>query len=522
MSQHLLKRVLKYSVLGSGIGGSTFYLWKNDWELTSIGVVRFGRAAYVAMRIAVDYKLSLRNQDRSSPAYHELLSQIHLRSALRLRDMVCKNGGVFIKVGQHVGTLDYLLPEEYVSSMKILHNQAPQSKLADLQRVVEEDLGNTIGELFIDFDSEPIGAASLAQVHKATLKDGQVVAVKIQHPKVRARSYVDIKTMELLVRGLAVMFPGFQYLWLAEETRKNLPLELDFLKEGANCETVAKQYKHFSFLKVPKILWNLSSERVLTMEYFEGGKVDDREYMESHGISVNEVSRKLGKLYSEMIFVQGYVHCDPHPGNVLVRNTKAGVDIILLDHGLYQSLTDDFRLHYCKMWMAMINADVEGIKEHATALNAGDFYGLFACMLAARSWSSITSGMRNRKVTEEETDEIKANAAEFLVQISDLLNRIPRQLLLILKTNDVLRGIETSLQTRANATSFINMSRCCVRAVAADRLKNCQSYLETFKVKLGCQWQLCKLGLYKVFLWLQSSFLGSHMFNIRNALLLGR
>ncbi|XP_033735556.1 aarF domain-containing protein kinase 1-like [Pecten maximus] len=522
MSQHLLKRVLKYGVLGSGIGGSTVYLWKNDWELTSIGVVRFGRAAYVALRIGVDYKLSLHNQDSSSPAYRELLSQIHVRSALRLRDMICKNGGVFIKVGQHVGTLDYLLPEEYVGTMKVLHNQAPQSDLTDLQKVVEEDLGKKIGELFIDFESEPIGTASLAQVHKATLKDGQVVAVKIQHPKVKARSYVDIKTMELLVRGLAIMFPGFQYMWLAEETKKNLPLELDFLKEGTNCETVAKQFKHFSFLKVPKIFWNLSSGRVLTMEYFEGGKVDDREYMERHGIPVNEVSRKLGKLYSEMIFVQGYVHCDPHPGNVLVRNTESGVDIILLDHGLYQSLTDDFRLHYCKMWMAMINADVEGIKEHAIALNVGDLYGLFACMLAARSWSSITSGMGNTKITQDETDEIKSYAAALLIQISDLLNRVPRQLLLILKTNDVLRGIETSLQTRANATSFINMSRCCVRAVAADKLQKCHTNLEILKVKLGCQWQLCKIGVYEMFLWLKSSYLGSFIFNIRNAQLLGR
>ncbi|XP_060079733.1 aarF domain-containing protein kinase 1-like [Ylistrum balloti] len=522
MSRHLLKRAVKYSILGSGIGCSTFYLWKNDWELTSIGVVRFGRAACVALRIAVDYKLSLHNQDNTSPAYQDLLSKIHLRSALRLREMICKNGGVFIKVGQHVGTLDYLLPEQYVSTMKVLHNQAPQSDLADLQKVVEEDLGKKIEELFINFESKPIGAASLAQVHKATLRDGQVVAVKIQHPKVRARSYVDIKTMELLVRGLAIVFPGFQYLWLAEETKKNLPLELDFLKEGTNCETVAKQYKHFSFLKVPKILWNLSSERVLTMEYFEGGKVDDREYMKSHGISVNEVSRKLGKLYSEMIFVQGYVHCDPHPGNVLVKKTETGVDIILLDHGLYQSLTDDFRLHYCKMWMAMINADVEGIKEHATALNAGDLYGLFACMLSARSWSSITSGMGNTKITREETDEIKSYAAALLIQISDLLNRVPRQLLLILKTNDVLRGIETSLETRANATSFINMSRCCVRALTADKLQKCHSNLETFKVKLGCQWQLCKIGLYEMFLWLQSSFLGRYIFTIRNAQLLGR
>lgn len=115
-----------------------------------------------------------------------------------------------------------------------------------------------------------------------------------------------------------------------------------------------------------------------------------------------------------------------------------------------------------------------------------------------------------------QTNEIRTNAANFLVQISDLLNRIPRQLLLILKTNDVLRGIESSLRTRANATSFINMSRCCVRALATERLRNCESRLETCKIKLGCQWQLCKIGLYELFLWLQSSALGSFICKVRN------
>lgn len=88
---------------------------------------------------------------------------------------------------------------------------------------------------------------------------------------------------------------------------------------------------------MPKIYWDLTTERVLTMEYCEGGQVNDKAYMEKHGISVEDVSRKLGKLYSEMIFVNGYIHCDPHPGNVLVHKSPSkGTQIVLLDHGLYQ------------------------------------------------------------------------------------------------------------------------------------------------------------------------------------------
>jgi aarF domain-containing kinase len=115
------------------------------------------------------------------------------------------------------------------------------------------------------------------------------VAVKVQHPDVQAHAAVDLKCMEILVKAVAWAFPDFQFMWLAEETKKNLPVELDFLHEGRNCEKMEKMFSKFTFLKVPKIYWDLSTKRILTMEFCEGGKVNDREYMDRHGISVNEV-----------------------------------------------------------------------------------------------------------------------------------------------------------------------------------------------------------------------------------------
>ncbi|KAK3092968.1 hypothetical protein FSP39_009499 [Pinctada imbricata] len=515
MVRQKLWRVIKYGTLLGAIGGTGYVLKQNDWDVATLGVLRFGRAAFAAVRLVVDYKVSLYGIDADTEEYQKVKSEVHLRCALNLRRMCCKNGGAFIKVGQHVGTLEYLLPKEYVDTMKVLHNQAPQSDVKDLYKVFQEDLGLKVDDTFIDFDEEPLGAASLAQVHRATLKDGRVVAVKIQHPKVKAHSYVDIKTMEFLVHAIAWIFPGFQYLWLAEETKRNLPLELDFLHEGRNCERVERLFKHFNFLKVPKIYWDLSSERVLTMEYCDGGKVDDKNYMERQGISVNEVTRDLGKLYSEMIFVQGYVHCDPHPGNVLVRKTGHGTEIVLLDHGLYQTLTDDFRVNYSQLWLSLINSDLDGIKKYSGLLNCGDMYGLFACMLTARSWNSVMSGIDKSQVTEDETNEIKENAAMYLIQISEILNKVPRQMLLIFKTNDVLRGIEYTLEAKANATSFLNMSRCCVRAVASDNLRNCESWTKRFQISAAMHWQLFRLGLYEFFLWFQTTPLGQFLLKER-------
>ncbi|KAK3597878.1 hypothetical protein CHS0354_029458 [Potamilus streckersoni] len=509
---HRVKRILKLLTFGGAVGGTAWFLRENDWEISTVGVMRFGRAALTVLSIVADYKMNLRGPDPNSEEYKKLKSEIHTRSALKLRELCCKNGGAFIKVGQHIGTLEYLLPSEYVKTMKVLHSDAPKSELSDLYKVIEMDLGTKVEEIFTSFSSEPVGTASLAQVHKATLKDGTVVAVKIQHPRVKAHSYVDIKTMEFLINRIAWVFPDFQYVWLAEETKKNLPLELDFLNEGRHCERVARLFKKFTFLKVPRIYWDLSSERVLTMEFCEGGKVDDRQYMKEHNISVNEVTRNLGKLYSEMIFVQGYVHCDPHPGNVLVNKTKQGTQIVLLDHGLYQTLTDDFRVNYSKLWMSLIKADMEGIKTYAMKLNAGNLYPLFACMLTARSWKSISSGIDRIEYTASEEQVIKDNAAQYFIEISEILNRVPRQLLLIMKTNDVLRGIEASLQVRSNASSFINMSRCCIRAVGLDDLRKADGYFTVFKIHINTNWQLCTLSFYEFFLWFQNSLIGQLLF----------
>ena len=119
--------------------------------------------------------------------------------------MCCENGGAFIKVGQHIGALEYLLPPEYVQTFKVLHSRAPQSSLEDLFVVIREEFGRNPADIFLSFDPEPLGTASLAQVHRARLKDGREVAMKIQHPRVKQRSAVDISTMEFLVGCLCLV-----------------------------------------------------------------------------------------------------------------------------------------------------------------------------------------------------------------------------------------------------------------------------------------------------------------------------
>nr|XP_034963816.1 aarF domain-containing protein kinase 1 isoform X3 [Zootoca vivipara] len=374
-----------------------------------------------------------------------------------------------------------------------------------------ESVKSQINELFISFEDAPLGAASLAQVHKAVLQDGRTVAVKVQHPKVQTQSSKDILLMEVLVSAVKQIFPDFEFMWLVEESKKNLPLELDFLNEGRNAEKVAHMLRNFDFLKIPKIYWELSTKRVLFMEFMEGGQVNDKAYMERNCINVNEISYNLGKMYSEMIFVNGFVHCDPHPGNVLVKKcpSTGKTHIILLDHGLYQVLSENFRLDYCRLWQALIKSDMKRVQKYSRRLGAGDLYPLFACMLTARSWESVNRGIDRLPVTKQEDVEIRTNAAMYLPQITKLLNSVPRQMLLLLKTNDLLRGIESALQTRASASSFLNMSRCCIRAVSTHQRSKSDSLYRKAQISISEALSLWQINLYELFLRLKGSQLGN-------------
>ncbi|XP_048803699.1 aarF domain-containing protein kinase 1 isoform X1 [Lagopus muta] len=506
----MARRALKLASLAAAASG--IYLYGNKFmDPNDFGVVRVGRAIATTAVITYDYLTSLRNVPYGSEEYDFLKSQVHLRSAERLRELCCANRGTFIKVGQHLGALDYLLPEEYTRTLKVLHSQAPQSTRQEIEQVIREDLGKEVKELFVSFEDTPLGAASLAQVHKAVLQDGRTVAVKIQHPKVQAQSSKDIFLMEVLLLIVKHIFPDFEFMWLVEEAKKNLPLELDFLNEGRNAERVAQMLKNFDFLKVPRIYWELSTRRVLLMEFMEGGQVNDKAYMEKNGIDVNEISRNLGKLYSEMIFVNGFVHCDPHPGNVLVKKCpdSGKAYIILLDHGLYQVLSESFRMDYCRLWQALIKADMKRVQKYSRRLGAGDLYPLFACMLTARSWESVNRGIDQSPVSASEDVEIRSNAAAYLPQITQLLNSVPRQMLLLLKTNDLLRGIESALHTRASASSFLNMSRCCIRAVSTYQRSKSHSIFRRIHISLTEALSLWQINLYELFLWLKGSGLGN-------------
>ena len=203
--------------------------------------------------------------------------------------------------------------------------------------MVESELGCPLEQVFSKFDEKPIASASLGQVHKAVLREtGETVVVKVQHRFIKEQVPGDLNYVQIAVDIGQYFFPDFNYQWLPKGMKRDLPRELDYQREAANCRRCEKNFAHDPRVKVPKVYDKYTRERVLTMSYEVGTPVTHVKKMREQGIDLKELSQLISEVFNHMIFKAGFVHADPHPGNLFVRKNSAGkLEIVLLDHGIY-------------------------------------------------------------------------------------------------------------------------------------------------------------------------------------------
>ncbi|KAJ1894722.1 hypothetical protein LPJ81_005104 [Coemansia sp. IMI 209127] len=467
-------------------------------NLVAASVHRSSVAAKVTSQVAWDYYRNFPDlpsdgdecSDEERQRILEARSAVHLRSAEKVKRALMKNGGVYIKLGQHISAMQYILPMEWCTTMQALQDQNTASSLEDIDQVIKADVGQSIDDLFSSFDLNPIGVASLAQVHRAVLRDtGEEVAVKVQHPMVRTYSDIDIATVTVMFEFIHSVFPEFKFMWLSAEMQSSLPQELDFRNDKSNAEKVIWEFAKYSDipLAVPKMIQ--ASERVLIMEYVNGKRCDDLAFLRKHNINPESVSREIGRTFAEMTFVHGFLHCDPHPGNLFVRprdkrTTTHGYnfDLVLLDHGLYRQLSPRFRYEYAEMWHALMKGDKEQIKHWSRKISGTDLYQLFSTILTGQHWTTIESKGLSQTTTAAEfsLDSLMDRQPNILRNITEILASVPPVLLLVLKTNDLLRMIDMKLfadqpptvRQHAQLRSWLRISHYCLVAIRDIRAAN--------------------------------------------------
>ncbi|KAI4129646.1 MAG: hypothetical protein LQ338_002129 [Usnochroma carphineum] len=394
-----------------------------------------------------------------------------------------QNGSIFIKLGQHLSSMNYLLPLEWTRTFIPLQDKCPVSSYEAIEEMFVADTGQPIASQFENFDREPIGAASLAQVHLATMKHtGLKVAVKVQHPALQEWVPLDLALTRFTFMSLKYFFPEYDLEWLSNEMEMSLPQELDFALEGRNAR---KTKRHFDTIKdsplvIPDVIWG--RKRILVMEYIAGHRTDDLAYLDSNGIDRDEVSAALARIFNEMIFGDTPLHCDPHGGNIAIRHNtmrrKHNFDIILYDHGLYRDIPLQLRRDYAKLWLAVIDADERNMRKYARRV-AGitdEQFPLFASAITGRDYSAVTTSVISTRSDKEKEVISGAMGDGMLQQLVQLLGQVPRIILLILKTNDLTRSLDESLQTRAGPVrNFMILARYCSRAVFQEQIETIRS-----------------------------------------------
>ncbi|KAK8487241.1 hypothetical protein V6N11_013964 [Hibiscus sabdariffa] len=358
-------------------------------KLCTIVPVRLLRDATTAASIVFDYQYSLWGLPEGSKERAKIKHEVHLRSAQKLQELCFTNGGIYIKLGQHMAQLEYLVPQEYVITMReSMLNKCPVSSYEQVCEVFKKELGETPDKVFDEFDPEPIASASLAQVHVARTHDGQKVAVKVQHTHMTDTAAADQATVEFLVNTLHWLFPSFDYRWLVAEIRESLPKELDFLIEAKNSVKCLENFRKLSphiadYVYAPEVHWSLSTSKLLTMEFMDGAQVNDVITIQRLGMQPTAVSRLVSQTFAEMMFKHGFVHCDPHAANLFVRPLPSGKRSIF-------ELDFSTRFSYASLWRALVFSDANGIKEHSVKLGAGeDLYVLFAGIVTMRPWNRV-------------------------------------------------------------------------------------------------------------------------------------
>lgn len=423
------------------------------------------------------YRVALKHQSNDPEEEASVLKACHQRCAERTLKVLEKNGSIFIKLGQHLSSMGYLLPLEWTTTFVPLQDKCPVSSYESIRAVFIKDTGRRIEDDFDDFSREPLGSASLAQVHTANLKDtNQKVAVKVQHPELEAWAPLDLALTRFTFAAVKRFFPEYDLEWLSSEMEFSLPKELDFALEGSNA-MMAKEYfrKNTTFpLIIPTVF--SSSKRILVMDYVTGCRPDNLEYLDSHSISRDEVSATLARIFNTMIFAKGApLHCDPHGGNIAIRHNPKrrypyNFDVILYDHGLYRIPEEKLRRDYAKLWLAVLDGDEARMRTYAFEV-AGindDQFPLFASAITGRDYRVLTrKGVATTERNAEEKDAITDTFGEgLLLQLVQMLGKVPRIILLILKTNDLTRSLDEGLHTREGpARAFLILARYASRTV---------------------------------------------------------
>ena len=366
-------------------------------------------------------------------------------------------GPTFIKIGQSLSTRADLLPSEYVEELGKLQDQVPPFDTTEAIGIIESELGNSLYSLYRDFQERPIAAASLGQVHKAQLQTGEEVVIKVQRPGLKALFDLDVQVLKNVIRLCQRYFDWakkYELDAIYYEFFTILYQEIDYIQEGKNSERFRENFKDYPEIIVPRVYWTHTSEKVLTLEYLPGIKINDRMRLEACKINPQRINQIGVCCYLKQLLLDGFFQADPHPGNLAV---SLDGEIIFYDFGMMaevKSLTKDQMI---KTFFAILRKDVDQVLN--TLITIGLIEPMPDMMPVKRLVKFLLENFTDKPVDFYNFDEIKE---ELYLLFEEQPFRLPAQMTFILKSLTTLDGIARELDPEY---SLVNCAQPFVKSL---------------------------------------------------------
>ncbi|XP_061961857.1 protein ACTIVITY OF BC1 COMPLEX KINASE 7, chloroplastic isoform X2 [Populus nigra] len=293
------------------------------------------------------------------------------RTASWLRECVLQLGPTFIKLGQLSSTRSDLFPREFVDELAKLQDRVPAFSPKKARSFIERELGAPIDVLFKAFEDQPIAAASLGQVHRAILHNGEKVVVKVQRPGLKKLFDIDLRNLKLIAeyfqRSETFGGPSRDWIGIYEECKKILYEEIDYINEGKNADRFRRDFRNIKWVRVPLVFWDYTATKVLTLEYVPGVKINRLDMLDSRGYDRSRISSRAIEAYLIQILKTGFFHADPHPGNLAVDVDES---LIYYDFGMMGEIKTFTRERLLELFYAVYEKDAKKVIQSLIDLEA--------------------------------------------------------------------------------------------------------------------------------------------------------
>jgi predicted unusual protein kinase regulating ubiquinone biosynthesis (AarF/ABC1/UbiB family) len=433
-----------------------------------LGVSRLLIAYYTVFRVAFSYVvLRWRTRFRSPEVAAAMWEAGHMKNARRIERTIARLQGLFLKVGQLISIMTNFLPEEFRRQLEGLQDQVPPRPYADIDRRIREELGRAPAEIFAEFEERPVASASIGQVHRARLRSGEQVAVKVQYPDVEELVSNDLRVLRLVFRVFGWFAPYHGFDGVYREIRQMVLAELDFRAEAANIERIAGLFHGRSDVVFPTVVRELSTGRVLVLHWLDGVKVSDRPRLEALGVDRTLLAKAVVSAYCKQIFTDGVYHADPHPGNLMVQRDAAGAMVIVfIDFGAVAEVSPSMRRGIADLIQGAISRDTQRV------VGAMKTMGFISRGADTAVFDKVVDFFHERLQEEVRIDsfslkDVKFDPQRALQNIADLRRmdvsfrdimdhfHVPKEWIMLERTVLLLMGLCTELDPTLNPMTVI-------------------------------------------------------------------